>query len=188
MPVVHTISKGLDELSAMQRVVAAHLSESGNNHWATRMDVDILSNELKICFCILGNEPVSTVPRERGGAKCPACIHVCSGRCQPLGYIVQHFSLAFSRFVSRFGMIWRVDFKAASCQQKCRLLWQMLLTVLGRRDSAKSHQWLSPCVEWLGPCAGLFARFAGMLGMFTMFGMLAFASLSSCHVSIAWQV
>jgi len=35
VPVVRTIGKGLDELSALQRVVARHLSEAGNNHWAT---------------------------------------------------------------------------------------------------------------------------------------------------------
>ncbi len=63
VPVVHTII-GLDALSALQNVVAAHLSESGNNHWATHMDVDILSNELKIYFCILGNAPVSAVPAD----------------------------------------------------------------------------------------------------------------------------
>ena len=37
------------------------------------MDVDILSKELKICFCILGNEPVSAVPAE--GAVVPSVLH-----------------------------------------------------------------------------------------------------------------
>ena len=73
VPVVHTLSKGLDGLRALQEVVAGHLSQCGNNHWATHMDVDILSKELKICFCILGNEPVSAVPAE--GAVAPSVLH-----------------------------------------------------------------------------------------------------------------
>ena len=73
VPVVHTLSKGLDGLCALQEVVAGHLSQCGNNHWATHMDVDILSKELKICFCILGNEPVSAVPAE--GAVAPSVLH-----------------------------------------------------------------------------------------------------------------
>ena len=73
VPVVHTLSKGLDVLCAVQEVVAGHLSECGNNHWATHMDVDILSKELKLCFSILGNEPVSAVAA--GSLETPSVLH-----------------------------------------------------------------------------------------------------------------
>ena len=120
---------------------------------------------------------MSTVARGRGG-KCPACIHVCSGRCQPLGYIVQHFSSAFSGFVSRFGMIWRVDFKAASCQQRCRLLWQMLLTVW---DDVTQRSPISGSVHVLNGSVLAQAYLQVLLACLACLQCLACLLLHRCH-------
>ena len=45
-------SAGRDVLTKMQRAVADNISQVGNNHWATHTDVDILSQELHVCFCM----------------------------------------------------------------------------------------------------------------------------------------
>ena len=59
----HSIMNGKDVLESLQSVIARHVSEAGNKHWATHWDVDVLAKELKICFCIVGNEPVSAPVR-----------------------------------------------------------------------------------------------------------------------------
>ena len=98
--VAHTISKGLDELTAIQKTVAAHLSESGNNHWATHMDVDILSNELKICFCILGNTPVTTVLTE--GEMVPSVLHAYTETMDDVSLWVTLYNISHQHFQALF--------------------------------------------------------------------------------------
>ena len=100
VPVVSTISKGLDELSALQRVVARHLSEAGNNHWATDLDVDILSKELKICFCIVGNEPVGAVPAE--GEVVPNVLHAYTDAPADVKLWVSLYNISHQHFQSLF--------------------------------------------------------------------------------------
>ena len=98
--VVRNISKGLDELSALQRVVARHLSEAGNNHWATDTDVDILSKELKICFCIVGNEPVSAVPA--AGEVVPNVLHAYTCPATTVNLWVTLYNISHQHFQSLF--------------------------------------------------------------------------------------
>ena len=98
--VVHNISKGLDELSALQTVVARHLSEAGNNHWATDLDVDILSKELRICFCIVGNEPVSAVPAE--GEVVPNVLHAYTDAPADVKLWVSLYNISHQHFQSLF--------------------------------------------------------------------------------------
>lgn len=73
IPLSHVITNGLHVLRKMQNTVAHHLCQVGNNHWATQLDVDILSKELKINFCIVGNEPVSSIPGSASGP--PSVLH-----------------------------------------------------------------------------------------------------------------
>ena len=96
----HTISKGLDQLSAMQRVVAAHLSECGNNHWATHLEVDILSKELIICFCILGNAPASTVPAE--SEVVPNVLHAYTWTVDDVSLWVTLYNISHQHFEALF--------------------------------------------------------------------------------------
>ena len=55
----HKVRHGVKALSAMQRAVADQLSQAGDSHWATSLDISILAAEFKICFCILGNQATS---------------------------------------------------------------------------------------------------------------------------------
>lgn len=100
VPVVHTIGKGLDELSALQRLVAAELSKAGNNHWGTHMDVDILSNELKIHFCIVGNEPVRAVPA--AGEVVPHVLHAYTCPATTVNLWVALYNISHQHFQSLF--------------------------------------------------------------------------------------
>ena len=55
----HRLPSGLEALASIQKAVADRVSEAGNGHWATNFDVEILARELKICFCILGDQATS---------------------------------------------------------------------------------------------------------------------------------
>ena len=100
VPVVHTISEGLDALSTVQRIVAKHLSEPGNNHWATQVDVDILAHELQISFCILGNEPVSTKPAE--GEVVPSVLHAYACAVEDVSLWVTLYNISNQHFQALF--------------------------------------------------------------------------------------
>ena len=94
----HSILNGSDVLQSLQSVIARHVSEAGNKHWATHWDVDVLAKELKICFCIVGNEPVSAPVR---GEDLPAnCLHSYAAAVEdPAAYVClynvshQHFQV-----------------------------------------------------------------------------------------------
>ena len=56
----HSIPGGKRALLDLRKAVAARVSQPGHTHWGTHWDIDILARELKIGFCIVGNQPVDS--------------------------------------------------------------------------------------------------------------------------------
>ena len=100
-------SAGRDVLTKMQRAVADNISQVGNNHWATHTDVDILSQELHVCFCIFGNEPVQV--KQQGSHGAASVLHSFAATMDGAEACIclynisyQHFQLVFLDLESGF--------------------------------------------------------------------------------------
>ena len=61
----HRVRHGVNALTTMQRAVADQLSQAGDSHWATSLDISILAAEFKICFCILRDQAASRPSEDR---------------------------------------------------------------------------------------------------------------------------
>ena len=111
--VQHRIDAGRDVLTKMQRAVADNISQVGNNHWATHTDVDILSHELHVCFCIFGNEPVQVKQQASQGAA--SVLHSYAATMDGVEACIclynisyQHFQLLFLDLESGFQSAFRL--------------------------------------------------------------------------------
>ena len=106
-------SAGRDVLTKMQRAVADNISQVGNNHWATHTDVDILSQELHVCFCIFGNEPVQV--KQQGSHGAASVLHSYAATMDGAEACIclynisyQHFQLVFLDLESGFQSAFRL--------------------------------------------------------------------------------
>ena len=111
--VQHRIDAGRDVLTKMQRAVADNISQVGNNHWATHTDVDILSQELHVCFCIFGNEPVQV--KQQGSHGAASVLHSYAATMDGAEVCIclynisyQHFELVFLDLESGFQSAFRL--------------------------------------------------------------------------------
>eukprot|EP00435_Cladocopium_sp_Y103_P033563 s119_g8.t1 len=96
----HFIDGGMAAFAQIRNAVADNLSEEGNNHWATQVDIDILSRELQICFYTFGNEPVSQ-PAE--GSQEPAnVLHSFAASVDSAEVSICLYNISFQHFQSLF--------------------------------------------------------------------------------------